>query len=166
MKSLAYLPFMVLLALLAMPTAAKDAVEISDLGYLDKQYMQQQRDTINDLASRNFGNGFNGDTGHDIDLLQRMLDRKVVLPSQTQELQAMGIILGDLLANDLDLQWVVYEDKLGRSRALRYRQAEEYLFPVTMIARRREANNLKSVAEIYQKAHDIMAASKPALPFQ
>jgi hypothetical protein len=166
MKSLAYLPFMVLLALLAMPTAAKDAVEISDLGYLDKQYMQQQRDTINDLASRNFGNGFNGDTGHDIDLLQRMLDRKVVLPSQTQELQAMGIILGDLLAKDLDLQWVVYEDKLGRSRALRYRQAEEYLFPVTMIARRREANNLKSVEEIYQKAHDIMAAIKPALPFQ
>jgi uncharacterized protein DUF3806 len=166
MKPLAYLPFMALLALLAIPTAAQDTVRISDLSYIDNQYMQQQRDNIDDLANRNFGNGFNGDTKHDIGLLQQILDRKVVRPDQTPELQAMGIILGDLLANDLDLHWVIYADKLGRTRALRYRQTEAYLFPVTMISRRREVDNLKSVESIYQQAYDIMVASKPPLPFR
>lgn len=165
MKPLAYLTFMALLALLATPIAAQDENQISELGYLDKQYMQQQRDALNDLASRNFGNGFNGTTEHDIELLQRILDQKLIRPDQTQELQAMGIILGDLLATDLDLHWVIFEDKMGRSRALRYRQTDEYLFPVTMISRRREANNLTSVKSIYQKAYDTIAASKPALPF-
>ena len=78
----------------------------------------------------------------------------------------MGIVLGDLLAADLDLHWVIYRDNVGRSRALRYRQSDEYLFPATMISRRREADNRKTVADIYQKAYDIMAARKPALPFQ
>lgn len=166
MKPLAYLTFMALFTVLAMPTTAQDTRQISDLGYLDKQYMQQQRETINDLASRNFGRGFNGETDRDIELLQRILDQNLLRPDQTEELQAMGIILGDLLATDLDLHWVIYEDKLGRSRALRYRQTEAYLFPVTMISRRRAVNNLETVLSIYQKAYDTMIASKPALPFR
>ena len=75
-------------------------------------------------------------------------------------------VLGDLLAADLGMHWVIYEDKYGRSRALRYGQSEEYLFPVTMISRRQEADNQTPVVDIYQKAHDIIDAVKPPLPFQ
>ena len=139
---------------------------ISDLTRLDQQYMNEQRASIDDLARRSFGDQINGNTAHDLDVLQRLLDRGVVRPEQTQLLQAMGMILGDLLAADLDMHWVLYEDSVGRSRALRYRHSEEYLFPVTMISRRREAGNRKSVAEIYQKAYDIIDAARPALPFQ
>jgi hypothetical protein len=89
-----------------------------------------------------------------------------VRPDQTRELQAMGVIMGDLLAADLGLHWVIYEDRMGRSRALRYKQSDDYLFPMTMISRRQEADNHTPVTAIYQKAYDIMAASKPALPFQ
>ena len=46
--------------------------------------------------------------------------------------------MGDLLAVELGMHWIVYEDDMGRSRALRYQQSEVVLFPITMIARRRE----------------------------
>ena len=148
------------------PVPAEDSPRISDLTSTDRLYMDQQRETIDDISRRNFGSAFTGSTERDLALLQRILDQNLVRPDQTQQLQAMGMVLGDLLASDLDLHWVIYEDKLGRTRALRYRQSNEYLFPVTMISRRREADNDKSVADIYRKAHDIMQASKPALPFQ
>jgi hypothetical protein len=78
----------------------------------------------------------------------------------------MGVIMGDLLATDLDMHWVIYEDRLGRSRALRYQQSDNYLFPMTMISRRREADNHTPVADIYHKAREIIASRQPAMPFQ
>jgi hypothetical protein len=74
--------------------------------------------------------------------------------------------MGDLLATELDMHWVIYEDRVGRSRALRYKESDDFLFPMTMISRRREAGNQARVADIYQKAYDIIAERKPALPFQ
>jgi hypothetical protein len=128
--------------------------------------MAQQRASLEDLAARNLGQQFNGDKNNDLELLQRLLDRRLVRPDQTRELQAMGVIMGDLLAEDLDMHWVIYEDARGRSRALRYRDSDNFLFPMTMISRRREADNRTPVAEIYQKAHDIIAPLQSPLPFQ
>ena len=156
-----------LLALIfVLPAQGDTPPRISELSTVDIQYMNNQRALIGDLTRSNFGSAFNRNKDHDLDLLQRLLDRDLVKPNQTAELQAMGIIMGDLLSADLDLHWVTYEDSVGRSRALRYRQSEEYLFPVTMISRRREADNRTSVNDIYQKAYDIMKANKPPLPFQ
>ena len=78
----------------------------------------------------------------------------------------MGVIMGDLLAAELGMRWVLYEDNVGRSRALRYQKSDNVLFPMTMIARRREVGNQTSVVNIYQKASDVVANSTPALPFQ
>lgn len=157
-----------LLATLAIVPHAlgQDDVRIGALSYLDRQYMAQQRDTLSELVQRNFGRQFNGKRENDLELLQLLLDRRLVRPDQTRELQAMGVIMGDLLAADLDMHWVVYEDALGRSRALRYRETDNYLFPMTMISRRREADSRTPVKEIYQKAYDIIAPLRPDLPFQ
>ena len=78
----------------------------------------------------------------------------------------MGVIMGDLLAAELGMRWVLYEDNVGRSRALRYQESSTLLFPITMIARRREAGNKTSVVEIYQKASNVIAKSTSTLPFQ
>jgi hypothetical protein len=151
---------------LALATRAEDPPRIEDPSFLDQQYMAQQRALLEDLSRRHFGDGFNGATDHDLELLQRLLDERLVRNDQTRELQAMGVILGDLLAEALDMHWVVYEDKLGRSRALRYRQTENYLFPMTMISRRREVDNETPVAAIYRKAYDIIDPLRQELPFQ
>jgi hypothetical protein len=151
----------------AAPTArAQNNVHIGELTNVDRHYMAEQRTTLEDLAASRLGRHFNGDKNIDLALLQALLDKRLIGPEQTRELQAMGVVMGDLLAADLDMHWVIYEDKLGRSRALRYQQSDNYLFPMTMISRRQEADNHTPVAEIYQKAHDIIASRKPALPFQ
>lgn len=145
---------------------AQDEVKISELSQLDRQYMASQRETLDDLAARYFGEHFTGTRDNDLELLQRLLDRNLVRDDQTRELQAMGIILGDLLAAELDMHWVIYTDSLGRSRALRYKRTENYLFPVTMISRRREAGNHTPVKEIFDKAKAAIKPAIPALPFR
>lgn len=146
--------------------AGAGEVKITEPSYLDRQYMTQQRELLGEIAALELGRSFNGDTGNDLAILQLLLDKQLVRAPQTRELQAMGVIMGDLLATDLDMHWVIYEDALGRSRALRYEQSDEYLFPITMIARRRAAGNDTPVAVIYQKAHDIIAPLLPPQPFQ
>ena len=143
-----------------------DEPYIGELTQIDRQYMQQQRSLLNELAGRNFGRHFTGKRDNDLALLQRLLDEEVVRGDQTQELQGMGIVLGDLLAADLGLDWVVYEDRVGRSRALRYRQTDNFLFPTTMISRRREVGNTEAVVDIYNRAEQTMRAAIPPQPFQ
>jgi hypothetical protein len=145
---------------------AQEEPIIGELSMLDRQFMLQQRESLSDLVARQYGRQFNGETDNDLELLQRLLDDRVVRAEQTRELQAMGVIMGDLLAADLGLDWVIYEDSLGRSRALRYRDTDSFLFPMTMISRRREVDNRTPVAEIYRKAKEAMQAVIPPLPFQ
>ena len=155
-----------MLILLAAPVSAQDRVWISDLSALDRQYMTRQRTSIDDIARRHFGQGFIGHKDRDLALLQRLLDSGLVRPDQTRELQAMGKILGDLLADELGMHWVIYEDKQGRNRALRYRETDNYLFPMTMISRRQEVANQTPVREIYQRAVDAITPYRTPLPFQ
>jgi len=154
------------LCAVALAALAQPAPRISELSPLDHDYLAQQRQLVTDLAARHLGRGLGGDRDRDIDTLQSLLDERVVTPEQTRELQAMGVILGDLLAADLDMHWVVYEDAQGRSRALRYRDSDNYLFPITMISRRREAGSDTAVATIYRRAHDIIAGVRAPVPFQ
>ena len=145
---------------------AQEPTHTGDLTTVDWQFMAQQRETMQDLAMMNLGRQFNGDRKLDLALLQALLDKPLVGPDQARELQAMGVIMGDLLAAKLGMRWVLYENNVGRSRALRYQKSDNVFFPMTMIARRREVGNQTSVVNIYQKASDVVANSTPALPFQ
>ena len=161
------LPLMLLFGLAhGSAVMAQEELEISELSPLDNDYMTQQRNLLQELASRHLGRSFSGDRDRDLALLQTLLDKELVRADEVRELQAMGVILGDLLARELDMHWVVYEDNLGRSRALRYRQTDNYLFPVTMISRRREAGNTTSVRDIYHRAYATIDAARDPLPFQ
>ncbi len=150
----------------AVPGMAEQPVRIGELSSLDRQYMAQQRQHLQDLAASKLGRRFNGDKERDLELLQVLLDQQLVRGDQVRELQAMGIIMGDLLASDLGMHWVIYEDNAGRSRALRFQDSDHYLFPVTMIARRREVGNQTPVATIYQKAYDIIDGSRTTQPLR
>ena len=162
-----YFSALVLLTLLhCLPAAAQQPPKISELSYVDHQYMASQRATLDELARTGLGRQFNGDKNSDLAILQALLDRRLVRADQKRELQAMGVIMGELLADELDMDWVIYEDNIGRSRALRYRESDNYLFPMTMISRRREADNLSPVTNIYQRALDLIVPHLPKLPFQ
>jgi hypothetical protein len=157
---------MLVLLLAAIAGHAQDEIAITDLSYLDRQYMSQQRTSVMELTATHLGRRINGDTDNDLELLQMLLDRDIVKPDMTRELQAMGIVLGDLLAQDLGMDWVVYEDPVGRSRALRYQDTDNFLFPATMIARRQEGGSDTPVADIYRKAYLSIDTTREPLPFQ
>jgi hypothetical protein len=140
--------------------------EVSALTQLDRQFMQEQRQRIDELARSRLGRQLNGSPENDLSILQTLLDRKLVGQDQSLELQAMGMVLGDILAREQAAKWVVYQDQRGRSRALQLGGTDNFLFPVTMISRRAEADAEVDVTAIYEKANRIMQPYRRPLPFQ
>jgi len=123
-------------------------VLIESLTAIDRQFMADQRMRVERLANR-LGRGLTGVADRDLDTLQRILDDRLVPAEDTLTLQAMGVVFGDLLGDHLDMDWVVYRDHKGRSRALRYRQMDVYLFPVTMISRRQEVGSERRLKPLF-----------------
>jgi hypothetical protein len=135
-------------------------------GTLDMEFMEQQRERIDALARINLGRQLHGTLDNDLGILQDLLDRQLVKAEQTLELQAMGVVLGELLAQELSMHWVIYEDRHGRSRALQLEDSENFLFPITMISRRIEADARVDVRAVYDKATALIAPYRKPLPFQ
>lgn len=135
-------------------------VLIEPLTAVDQQFMTEQRMRVEQLANR-LGRGLTGVVDRDLDTLQRILDERMVPAEDTLTLQAMGVVFGDLLGERLDMDWVVYRDSKGRSRALRYRQIDVYLFPVTMISRRQEGGSERRLKPLFD---DTVRDTRPLLP--
>jgi hypothetical protein len=139
---------------------------ITTLTPADLQFMQDQRERIDNLARSGLGRQLNRSRENDLGILQTLLDRNLVDKSQKVGLQAMGVVLGDLLAQDASAKWVIYKDPQGRSRALQMGNSDNYLFPVTMISRRVEAGAKVDVNAIFEKADRLMQPHRQPLPFQ
>ncbi len=135
-------------------------VRVAPLSAIDQQFISDQRDRIEALANR-IGRNLTGTEERDIETLQRIIDERLIASGDTVTLQAMGVILGDLLAQRLRMDWVVYSDTKGRSRALHYEGTDVFLFPVTMISRRQEAGSQRRVKSIYDEA---VTKTLPRLP--
>lgn len=127
---------------------------IRDIGPIDEQFMANQTTLIDDLSRRYLGRQINGSKANDIEVMQLLLDKSLVRPEQTLELQAMGVILGNLIKEQEKLKWVVYTDRLGRSKALLVPHKEDVIFPVTMISRRVETGNKVDINALFNKAID------------
>lgn len=118
--------------------------------------LEAQREAARMLARRYVGASLSADLD-DLRILQSIVTQRVLSGEQTYELQALGVALGDVMVAELGFNWVVLRDKYGRSRALRYKLTENFLFPVTMISKRVEADLSFNVAELYEKAVAIVA---------
>jgi hypothetical protein len=135
-------------------------VVIEPLTLIDRQFMTAQRERVEQLANR-LGRGLTTNIDRDLDTLQRILDDRMVPSDDTLTLQAMGLVFGDLLGQRLDMDWVVYRDRKGRSRALRYREIDIFLFPITMISRRQEAGSDRRLKSLFE---EIVVDTRPQLP--
>lgn len=138
----------------------------SSLTIVDRDFMAEQRQSIDALARLHLGRQVRGDKENDLTVLQQLLDQRLVKPDDVLRLQAMGVVMGDLLSNELKMPWVIYEDKLGRSRALRLGLTDHYLFPITMISRRAEVGATVDVKAIYARAVAAIEPHLPPRPFQ
>ena len=153
---------LLLVVVLTAPSAMSSefGVQIQSLTAIDQQYMGEQRKTVEGLANR-LGRRVSGIATRDLDTLQEIIDRRWVDAEDVQTQQALGIVFGDLLAEALDFDWVIYRDKKGRSRALRYREEDIYVFPITLISRRLSAGATLSVASLFEEQ---LHKQRPKLP--
>lgn len=135
-------------------------LRIEPLSAIDQQFMTNQRAEVERLANR-LGRRLTGRPDRDIDTLQEILNRNFIAADDELALQGMGIVFGDLLGTRLSMDWVVYRDRAGRSRALRYRDSDTYLFPVTMISRRYEAGSERPLKDVFD---DTVKKTQARLP--
>jgi hypothetical protein len=132
----------------------------------DQLFMREQQQRIDDLARRHFGRQLNGDKYNDMAVMQRLLDEEIVSSTQVSELQAMGIVLGELLKTEKGLNWTIYYDRYGRSRALQVPGfSKEFIFPTTQLSRKAEVGIKVKVADVYKELEQAIVDIRNKPPF-
>ncbi|MBL6689699.1 MAG: DUF3806 domain-containing protein [Pseudomonadales bacterium] len=124
---------------------------VSDLSLGQRYALSTQRREIEDLVARRLGVlKLKGDKS-DLKVLQDLVDRKAIRSTDTREWQGVGIVFGDILVTEFGLHWVSYEDDIGTSKALRWRETQNFVFPVTMFSKRVQFNEKIDVLAVYSK---------------
>ncbi len=122
----------------------------------DKTQLERQRNIVSGLIRDNFGyiklEGYTSDLYY----VQKIIDKQLIAKNSTYDLQALGVVFGDVMVKNLNLSWVVVEDRYGRSRALRFEDSDDLFFPVTMISRRAKSGMPVSIRALYKKVEDTV----------
>ncbi len=133
---------------------------IEPLGTADQLKSQRQRELANELARRYLGKPVRGRDLKDLDTLQRLLDGRFIPEQEAFSQQALGLVFGDIMAHQLNLDWVVVDDDFGRSRALRWKREEDIFFPITMFSKRIGQGRPVRVRELYDEVAKRVAELK------
>jgi hypothetical protein len=98
----------------------------------------------------------------DLDALQSTLDMGHLTANQTFELQCLGLAFGRvILASAEGFDWAMVEDEYGRDPALRYKETELLVFPLTMISRRIEDGEHVELLELLRGLRERTAELAP-----
>lgn len=141
-------------------------ITLTDLSWMDQNRIEKELSALNELAQTKIGTPIRRDLS-DLDMLQRLINENLVARDDYDTQQAMGVALGNVMLADFPstLEWKIYEDNLGRSRALCVRKTTECLFPVTMLSRRMEVGTKPDVKKIYNDAIMLIEKHLPKLPY-
>ena len=160
-----------LLALVWIPTAVpttslaqQQAAEVLEMTPSDERRLEGQRSWVESFSRRYMAPVPRGDLRM-LESLQRLLDADAIRAAQTEELQSLGVVLGDVMAKQLGLEWVVYLDRSARSKALRLPGGRKLYFPVTMIAKRVEMGVPFTVRALYESIAAEVAEEKAPRSF-
>lgn len=85
-------------------------------------------------------------------LLRALLERDVFQPTQTYELQCMGIVLGDALVQHCGVEWRAVEHEGGRDPCVQVPGTTIVLFPLTMISKRVERGEQVDVFGLFNQS--------------
>lgn len=137
---------------------------VEELRWVDTGYLERQRTLIDEIGRQEFGSRLRKDIG-DLRLLQRIFDEGLVNQTELVKLQAMGVVLGDVYVNELKLEWRVYKDQDGKSRAVCVPKTQHCLFPITMISKRASLGVKPNIRELYEKGIALISDHLPKLPY-
>ena len=143
--------------------------EVSSPSIGQRYIFDRSRRTVRDLLARTIGSTRLTEDESDLGRLQVLIDRRVIRKADVETWQALGVVFGDVLVGAHGLKWVMYEDELGASKALQWRDTANFVFPVTVFSKRVQFNESIDVASIYASiSADIEAfkeaANRPRMP--
>ena len=128
----------------------EDNFESRDLTAGQIEILANMRKAAKELIQRKLGILSINGTKSDLTAMQSLINRRMVRLDDVIVLQNLGVLFGDVLAREFNMIWVIYEDDLGPSKALRWRKTDNFLFPVTMLSKRAkygEEINLKQILD-------------------
>ena len=113
-----------------------------------------KRKAAKDLLARKIGIISIRGNRKDLHAFQQLIDRRILRDNQVEEWQALGVLFGDVIANEFNMTWVLFKDELGASKALRWRTTDNFIFPVTLFSKRVRFGDPINVQQIYDKLAD------------
>ena len=131
---------------------------IEPLSAIDQQFMAAQRADVEAWANRLGHNSRDSQTG----ISSRCSASWTVWSPRMTVCNCKPSGWSWATCSRRSLTWIGWSTGIaGRSRALRYRESETFLFPVTMISRRWEAGHERAVEDIYQSNLERTLAKLP-----
>ncbi|MFZ2824685.1 DUF3806 domain-containing protein [Hydrogenophaga sp.] len=108
------------------------------------------------LAKRFPGEKLSG-TKSDLQLLQQALDAKLLPKTATWELQALGVVFGDVLVSTVPgLSWWQVEDEYGTDPTVRYRETSVQINVMTALSKRVEGGEAVNVEQLAAKITEFV----------
>jgi cobaltochelatase CobT len=126
----------------------EDPFIVGELSAGQLHILNTLRDEAKALFVRHLGILSINGTKEDIPYLQQIIDRRIIRKDEARKWQALGVLFGDVLAREFNMNWVRYEDKYGLSKALRWRSTDNYMFPVVMFSKRVDFDEIIDAAEL------------------
>lgn len=144
-----------ILALMA-TTSAKAADPVFEpLPETTKRQLVKQRLFVSSLVTECFPGEKLSGIKSDLQLLQRILDAKLIPKANTWELQALGVVFGDsLVASIPGLAWWQVTDEFGTDPTVRYRETSVQINALTTLSKRVERSEtieVEQLAEYFSK---------------
>lgn len=128
---------------------AADAQKVTPLTSKDHERLTRQRAVLEKyLGDENSKKNYKTAAGK-LGLLRALIEQRIFKPTQTYELQSMGIVLGDAFVQELKMEWVMVEDSQGRDPAVRVPKTSIIIYPLTMISKRIEKGENVDVFDLF-----------------
>jgi hypothetical protein len=131
-------------------------MEFNNLDREHEQRLNKQRAVVLSAARSRYGTAGLARNKSDLAVLQRLIDDRVFGKTQTFELQALGVVFGDVLATELGLHWELVTDGYGTDPVLRYGTAQVQVAALTMISKRVEDDKEIDVVDLVEGVRDTL----------
>jgi Domain of unknown function (DUF3806) len=133
------------------PTNAANPM-FTPLPEVTKQQLEKQRLFVSSLLASSFPREKLSGSKSDFQLLQRILDAKLIPKNRTWELQALGVVFGDsLVASIPGLGWWQVTDEYGTDPTVRYRETTVQINALTTLSKRVERDERVNVEQLAEQ---------------
>ena len=129
---------------------------LTDLSPEQVVRLDQQRAVIQEAATKRYQAPPLTRSMADMPVLQRLLDDGVFARTQTYQLQCLGVVFGDVLANELPLWWMWASDQGGAWPALKYKDTTIQLNALTLISKRIEGGEKVDLAALFRATKEAL----------